>query len=141
MSYECSNLCAAYNRTTGLILIPAQVLSAVLYSIVIRKTRRVTGQAENTEYSRTALLSVITFLRLHILFSLMNVPGSLFELVIDIVYKENHLPVALYVPEILFGSMLLNLVILDPIIIMRHQDMRDAIIHQLKQLKKWITKN
>ena len=131
VSYDCSDACAKYNRTVfGLFLIPVRITTAVSYFVVYRKAKKAVkdeGNVEFHEYYQHELKSTRTFLLFHVLFAMMNAPRSIIEFVSDNFYDGSELPAVLYVVATLAGAVILSLVVIDPIIMLQHPDMRTAI--------------
>ena len=128
-SSACSTNCALYHTAiyTG-VLAPAAVVPVILYIILYVKARRVMKKIR-TEHDKSQMerKSTITFFMLFITVFVLYVPGATIAIILSILYSTaGQKPAVVYIISTISIKLVAAILLTDPIVIMRHEDMRNA---------------
>jgi hypothetical protein len=133
ISSTCSQNCSVFARVFTTSTLPFMILPAVLYAILYfksRKTRRATaaeGITTASETSRREREATFTFSLLLATLVGVTVPTVTISSILIAVYPTGEFPPAAYVTLLIDYYMIALLIVMDPIAILRHQDVKEIL--------------
>ena len=129
-SLRCGQNCALlFNLFVGFIVIPAILSTIVLYTILLLKAIKVAKAIPSTITSthEKEKKAIITYFLLFISVIVTFVPASIVHTLITIFYRSSPIPSAFHVTSVICTFVFLLLPVTDPLVIMRHRDVIEAI--------------
>ncbi len=141
VSIACNPVCSTYYRIVySVIYTPAAIFPVILYIILYVKAKRVMKklQGSGAHYRKEWKLT-ITFFLLFITVFALYIPGGVIA-IFGSLYPLNERPAVLYIFSTVGGELAAAILITDPIVIMRHEEVRKIRQKIFSELKaKWST--
>jgi hypothetical protein len=129
-SSSCSQNCSVYVRAFTVSTIPFMILSVVLYAILYNKTRKIRKADDAAHAAKTyhkEWKATITFSLLFTTLFAVTVPTMIISSIILALSPSGELSPAAYIIRLICYHVVTLLIAMDPIVIMRHQDVREII--------------
>ena len=126
-SVSCNGVCATYH---GLIYTsihtPAAIFPVILYIILYVKAKRVMKKTKNTDLANSHQREwrlTITFFLLFITVFALFIPGATISIIASL-YPTDERPAVLYIFSTFGGELTAAILLTDPLVIMRHEEVR-----------------
>ena len=139
-SHSCGQNCVLFfNLLLGFVLIPSILSTIVLYTILLLKaikaSRTIPSAIESVHKKEKR--AITTYFLLFISVVVTFAPATIIHILITIFYNSSRIPSAFYVTSVICAFLFLLLPVTDPIVIMRHRDVKVAIKEiRIKLVKK-----
>lgn len=133
-SSRCGRSCSVFSSINySLVAIPATVIPTVLYTILYLKAKKVmkatatTTVQDNSDRSQNDWKATITFFILFLSLFAATLPTATITVTLSRLYQDRERPPAIHILSAASFSVQSYLTIIDPIVIMRHRDAREAL--------------
>lgn len=122
--------------------LPTVIIPVVLYTILYFKARSLRNNTSTSpiiteEERRSQRRATVTYFLLFVSLVAVVVPSSVTQAVITQLFSNEHPPAGLHIAQVVAGAFSFLFVLTDPIVIMRHGDVREIIL----ELKARVVQN
>lgn len=152
MTRDCSQVCATFGLAYFIVVgLPSTVVPLIMYTALYCKARSLRNETVMTanaevggseeERSRERRATVTFFLLFVSLFA-VTVPTTLFQAIYSDVTSDDQSPSpGIYIMQVVCTQVIALLVLTDPVVVMRHKDVRDILSNMKTRLvQKWCCK-